>query len=131
MNRRTFMTLCVLLAAAAAASIGIARAASLNVAGAYNLTIAGDYFTRSTLHLHQENNVVIGEYEPHGSLHGTMKDNVLSATWNDPRGSGWLTFKFDLQGGGFSGDWGYGGKKPSGQLIGKKVDMLQAPPAPQ
>jgi hypothetical protein len=120
MTRRTAVAFAAAFVVVASASLGIARAA-LDVAGLYSLDAAGDYFTRSTVHLRQEGNTVIGDYDPHGSLHGTMKDNILSATWNDPRGTGWLTFKFNLQASGFSGDWGYGGKKASGQLIGKRI----------
>jgi hypothetical protein len=120
MTRRIAVALGAAFVVVSLASLGIARAA-LDVAGFYSLDAAGDYFSRSTVHLRQEGNTVIGDYDPHGSLHGTMKDNILSATWSDPRGSGWLTFKFNLQGSGFSGDWGYGGKKPSGQLIGKRI----------
>jgi hypothetical protein len=120
MTRRIAVALTAAFFVAALASVGIARAA-LQVAGLYSLDAAGDYFTRSTVHLRQEGNTVIGDYEPHGSLHGTMKDNMLSATWNDTRGSGWLTFKFNLETSGFSGEWGYGGKKASGQLIGKRI----------
>jgi hypothetical protein len=133
MTRKTGIAMAAAFALTAVFTLGTARAA-LDVSGEYQLTAAGDYFTRSVVHLHQEGSTVIGDYEPYGSLHGTMKDNILSATWNDRRGQGWLTFKFKLDSSGFEGDWGFNGKKPSGQLIGKKLaDSLPpaAPAAPQ
>ena len=122
MSKMGLLSLLTFAALALALPFGVRAAESVNATGNWTVTQGGDYWTRQMLSLKQDGDVVVGAYGPHGVLHGKFATPTrMDATWKDPRGAGWMTLNFALNGKSFSGEWGYHGRKPSGNLIGKKV----------
>lgn len=73
--------------------------------------IRDSYYTKfDTLFITQNGNSVTGIYEDrNGSLHGTIKGNVLHGTWSNSASQkmGRFRFVFDNDYSGFNGRWGY------------------------
>lgn len=99
-----------------------------NVTGDWVVQVTGDEFIAGTLHLTQVGDTVVGSADAKGAqgsgvlqIHGTLSGNKLSAKWRGPKGNvGWLTLNFQPSFRAFSGEWGYGGRKPNGSIVSKK-----------
>lgn len=110
------------------APITSAAQATPNVTGDWVVQVTGDSFIAGTLHLTQVGDTVVGSADAKGAqgsgvlqLHGTLAGNKLSAQWRSPKGNtGWMTLNFQPSFRAFSGEWGYGGRKPNGAIVSRK-----------
>ncbi|MGZ3506630.1 MAG: hypothetical protein ACXVAW_19060 [Vulcanimicrobiaceae bacterium] len=127
MNRRAFSAyaLAALVVALLVPSNSQAQLSPRFITGDWSVQSAGVEFHKGIMHLTQQGYTVVGHLKgPRGtiSLNGKLNNNVLSATWHGPTGeTGWLTFNFAPSFLSFNGDYGYAGRKPTGQVIGKLV----------
>lgn len=127
MNQRAISAyaLVALLLALLTPSVSQAQLSPRLITGDWSVQSAGAEFRKGILHLTQQGYTVVGHVKgPKGtiSLNGKLNNNVLSGTWHGPTGeTGWLTFNFASTFLSFNGDYGYAGRKPSGQVIGKLV----------
>jgi hypothetical protein len=100
--------------------------ATHNITGDWVTQITGDQLFVGTLHLTQVEDTVVGSAEVakgHGvlQLSGTLTGAQLSGKWRGPKGNtGWITFNFNPTFTAFSGQWGYGGRKPNGTIVSRK-----------
>ena len=74
----------------------------------------------------QVGDTVIGSAETSkggiGQISGKLEDGKISGKWRAPKGAtGWITLNFDSGLTTFSGDWGYGGRNPNGDVVAKKI----------
>jgi hypothetical protein len=123
MNKRFFALIFASLFGIATASVpAIAQmqAGSHSVNGTWNVSATGPKFRSGTYSIQQVNQTVIGTNPGGGQMHGTMKDpSTVEGTWRGPTGeTGWFNMHLTPDGKSFSGQYGYGGRKPSGSLIG-------------
>lgn len=127
MNRRAFSVYAfvAILLALLVPNVSQAQLSPRLITGDWSVQSAGQEFHKGIMHLTQQGYTVVGHVKgPKGtiSLNGKLNNNVLSATWHGPSGeTGWLTFNFAGTFLSFNGDYGYAGRKPSGQVIGKLV----------
>lgn len=95
------------------------------ITGDWVVQATGEKLMAGTLHLTRVGDTVIGSTEAGGGIlqvNGTLKGDVLSAKWRGPKNNvGWLTFTFNTAGTSFHGNWGYGGRKPSGSVVGRQL----------
>jgi hypothetical protein len=102
--------------------------ATPNITGDWVIQATGDQLLSGTLHLTQVGDTVVGSADakgPQGSgvlqINGTLQGNKLSGKWRSPKGNvGWITLNFQPSFHAFSGEWGYGGRKPNGMIVSKK-----------
>jgi hypothetical protein len=94
-----------------------------NVAGTWKVSATGAHFQNGSYAIQQVNQNIIGKNSAGGQLQGTMKDpSTVQGTWRGPSGeTGWFNMHLTPDGKSFSGQYGYGGRKPTGTLIGQKV----------
>lgn len=124
----------MLFAAFAATGWGLVHAAQpayggglTGITGDYAVQLTGPTLIAGTMHLTQVGNTVIGSAEAgrgNGVLqfHGTVSGTKVSGQWRGPTGeTGWLTLNFNPSGTSFNGTWGYGGRKPSGSIVARKI----------
>jgi hypothetical protein len=107
-------------------STAIAQApAGPAITGDWVIQVTGEKLLVGTLHLTRVGDTVIGTSSVQGGvlqINGTLKGNVCSAKWRGPKGgTGWMTITFTPSFTSFQGDWGYGGRKPSGQFVSKQL----------
>lgn len=133
MIRKTvlFIVAALMLSLGSACRIPQAQAqmAASNVTGDWAVQMTGDRFVQGRIHLSQVGNTVIGSAVAPSNpssgilqMSGTFAGNTLSGTWRSPKGeTGWLTFVFTRERNAFSGDWGYGGRKPNGHIVARKI----------
>jgi hypothetical protein len=119
--------------AAGAASIAAPRASQaqlvtgvLNLTGDYNITATGDSMLNGKMHLRQSQYTVVGYLDTaDGSrvqVNGKLNNQTLSGKWRGPTGEvGWLTMNFLTTGRSFNGEYGYGGRKPNGEIAGRRL----------
>ena len=98
----------------------------LNLTGDYNITATGDKMLNGTMHLRQSQYVVVGDIvTANGSkvqVDGKLANQTLSGKWRGPTGEvGWLTLNFLTTGRSFNGEYGYGGRKPNGEIAGRRL----------
>jgi len=101
---------------------------SPNITGDWVVQMTGDDFVAGTIHLTQVGNTVVGSADAKGAqgggvlqINGTLDGNKLSGKWRAPKGAtGWITLNFQPKFRAFSGEWGYGGRKPNGSIVSKK-----------
>lgn len=105
-----------------------AQTATMNVTGDWAVQMTGNDFAAGTIHLSQVGDTVVGSAlaskNEQGVLQfsGKLEGNKLSGKWRSPKGeTGWLTFNFTDTHAAFNGDWGYGGRGPSGHIVSRKV----------
>ncbi len=105
-----------------------------NLAGSYNVVATSDrnHLLTGVLVLHQTGTSIVGSINvPAGQtqISGTLNGMVVSGNWRGPTGeTGWLTLNFMPPGMmKFSGDYGYNGRKPTGQINGTKMPPTPAP----
>ena len=99
-----------------------------NVTGDWVVQVTGDDFVAGTLHLTQVGNTVVGSADAKGAqgsgvlqINGTLEGTKMSGKWRAPKGAtGWITLHFQPALRAFSGEWGYGGRKPNGSIVSKK-----------
>lgn len=89
--------------------------------GSWNVTATGPHFRNGVYELKQVNQTVIGSNLYGGQMNGTMKPTgIVEGTWRGPTGeTGWFNLQMGPDGKSFSGEYGYGGRKPEGKLIGR------------
>jgi hypothetical protein len=99
------------------------QTAANNVAGTWNVSATGAHFQKGKYSLQQVNQNIIGKNAAGGQMQGTLKDpSTVQGTWRGPTGeTGWFNMHLTPDGKSFSGQYGYGGRKPTGTLIGHKV----------
>jgi hypothetical protein len=107
-------------------SVISAQATATNVTGDWVTQITGDQLLVGKLHLTQVGDTVVGSAEPaKGSgvlqISGPLQGTQLSGKWRGPKGNvGWITLNFNPSFTAFSGQWGYGGRKPNGTIVSRK-----------
>ena len=100
----------------------------LNLTGDYNITATGDKMLNGKMHLRQSQYVVVGDIvTPDGSkvqVDGKLNNQTLSGKWRGPTGEvGWLTLNFLTSTRSFNGEYGYGGRKPNGEIAGRRLTV--------
>jgi hypothetical protein len=105
------------------------QAAAPLLNGDWNVSATGAKFQSGVYSLQQVNQNVIGKNAAGGQMQGAMKDpSTVEGTWRGPNGeTGWFNMHLAPDGQAFSGKYGYGGRKPTGDLIGKRAAMAPAP----
>jgi hypothetical protein len=99
-------------------------AATVNISGTWNVQATGNEFKSGKLYLTQRGNTIVGYYgaSKQGQISGTMvSGGKVNGNWKSPGGAGWLTLHVTSNGNGFSGTWGYNGKKSNGSIVGTKA----------
>ncbi|HTJ25081.1 MAG TPA: hypothetical protein VMA36_02855 [Candidatus Limnocylindria bacterium] len=91
--------------------------------GTWDVSATGPHFRSGSYQIQQVNQTVIGTNTSGGQMHGTMKSvNYVEGTWKGPSGeTGWFNMHITPDGKSFSGQYGYGGRKPEGSLIGHRT----------
>lgn len=108
--------------------ITAAAQATPNITGDWVVQVTGDEFVAGTLHLTQVGDTVVGSADAKGAqgsgvlqINGTLSGNKLSGKWRSPKGNtGWITLNFQPRFRAFSGEWGFGGRKPNGSIVSRK-----------
>jgi len=92
---------------------------AVNATGNWSVTPTGETLATGTVKLQQEGSTIVGSYGESGRIDGKFEPGTsqIDATWNDARGTGWMTIVFAPGGNTFSGEWGRPGSKPSGHFI--------------
>jgi hypothetical protein len=117
----TFVAVWMLAALATLSLSSTAARASFNANGTYCVQATGNQFTKGLIHLTQTNNIIVGSYGHGGQLSATLTGTIAAAKWKDQRGAGWATFNFTPAGRDFSGQWGYNGRKPEGDIVATRI----------
>jgi hypothetical protein len=93
-----------------------------NVTGNWSVQATGAHFRSGMYQLQQANETVIGTNGAGGQMHGRVSgDQEIDGTWRGPTGeTGWFRLRFTEDGKTFSGEYGYKGRKPEGNLIGHR-----------
>ncbi len=119
--RRSAFTLLVALAVVALYST-TAQAAPVNATGHWKVQLTnGADFYNGVMTFNQVGQTVIG-HAGSATINGKMvSDTKMDATWNGPKGAGWMTFYFSAAGTSFQGSWGFNGRKANGSFVGKLV----------
>lgn len=56
------------------------------------------------------------------TVNGTMvSDTQMNGKWDGPKGAGWITVFFQSSGNSFQGEWGFNGRPPAGQFVGRRA----------
>ena len=120
------LTATSLTAAASMAPVCVAaESVPASVTGNWVVQITGDRFVAGSLHLTQAGDTVIGNAETaDGSgvlqINGHFSGTTLSGKFREPNGNvGWITLNFNNAGTSLNGQWGWGGRKPNGVIVGK------------
>lgn len=97
-----------------------------NVTGDWALQVSGDKLLIGTMHLTQVGDTVVGSAETSkggiGQISGKLENGQISGKWRAPKGeTGWITLNFTPSLTSFNGNWGYGGRKPNGAIVAKKI----------
>jgi len=82
--------------------------------------ISAVFFDATVVRFIHRDGSVIGRSGRHGSIHGSMTDRVLSASWKDQVRDGWMTLTFDGSYRLFEGEYGTGAQTAS-RCTGEKV----------
>jgi hypothetical protein len=126
MIRRLFvlaLTSLIGIATAAVPATAQMQAAPNTVTGTWKVSATGAHFQNGSYTLQQVNQNIIGKNSSGGQMQGKLTDpSTVQGTWRGPTGeTGWFTMHLTPAGKSFSGEYGYGGRKPTGTLIGHKV----------
>jgi hypothetical protein len=99
------------------------QAAPASTNGTWDVSATGPHFRSGTYKIQQVNQTIIGTNSAGGQMHGTMKSSgVVQGTWRGPTGeTGWFNMHLTPDGKSFSGQYGYGGRKPEGSLVGHRT----------
>jgi hypothetical protein len=91
--------------------------------GTWDVSATGTHFRSGTYQIQQVNQTVVGTNAAGGQMHGTMKTTgLVEGTWRGPSGeTGWFNMHITPDGKSFSGQYGYGGRKPEGSLVGHRT----------
>ena len=91
---------------------------AINATGNWSMTPTGEAFANGQVKMRQDGSGVVGTYSPNGHFEGKFQPGTLQvdASWNDSRGSGWMTIVFAANGRNFSGQWGRPGSSPIGHF---------------
>jgi hypothetical protein len=122
MFRRCFASL-GLIVSLVFVSIAASAQNAVNATGNWNVTASGEIFATGIVRLAQQGASIAGSYGQNGRIEGKFQPGTLQvdATWNDSRGSGWMTIVFTADGNGFSGEWGRPGSQPSGHFVATRA----------
>ena len=106
----------------------VAQTPAIDSTGNWSLTNSGDNFGSTTASIKQVGSQVVGTLGSGAQFNGTFKagTNQVDGNWKSPKGTGWITLTF-VDSNNFSGDWGYGGRKPSGHIVATRI-MQTFPP---
>lgn len=96
-----------------------------NLTGTYNVQATGDTLLVGNVRLTQQGTTIVGSGRTRagGALQfsGKLTNLRLDGTWRSPNNeTGWLTFNFNQNERGFSGEWGYHGRKANGNVVGTR-----------
>ncbi len=112
----------LLAAAVLLICVAIASASPINVTGHWRVSVStGAQFNGGLMVLNQVGQTVIGR-SGKSTITGTMaSDTKMDARWDGPKGAGWMTLYFSVNGNNFRGEWGYNGRKADGTFLGRRV----------
>ena len=107
-------------AAASVPAITQTQGGSHSLSGTWNVSATGPRFRTGTYSFQQVNQNVIGANPAGGQMHGKLKNqSTVEGTWIAPTGAtGWFNMHLAPDGKSFSGQYGYGGRKQTGTLVG-------------
>jgi hypothetical protein len=96
-----------------------------NLTGTYSIQATGDTLMVGNVRLTQQGSKVVGSGKTKSGgvlqFSGDLTNLKLSGTWRGPTNeTGWLTINFNQNGRGFSGEWGYHGRSPNGNIVGTR-----------
>lgn len=96
-----------------------------NLTGTYRIQATGDTLLAGNVQLTQQGSTVVGSGRGKNGgvmqFSGKLTNLRLDGTWRSPTNeTGWLTLNFQQNGRGFSGEWGYHGRKPNGNIVGTR-----------
>jgi hypothetical protein len=128
---RASATVCGVVLSAFVLLGGLAQAqpATGSASGQWTVTNASGDALTARMKLDQEGQVVVGTW-PSGSLHGNINatnPHQVDAKWNGPRGDGWATLIFSDDWKSFSGEWGFPGRKATGNFVAKRFYQSYPP----
>jgi hypothetical protein len=126
MIRRLFvlaLTSLIGIATAVVPAAAQTQPAANSVTGTWKVSATGAHFQNGSYALQQVNQNIIGKSPSGGQMQGKLTNpSTVQGTWRGPTGeTGWLTMHLTADGQSFSGEYGYGGRKPTGTLIGHKM----------
>jgi hypothetical protein len=114
--------LAVLLGSATTCVPAIAQTQSglRSFSGTWNVSATGSKFRTGTYSFQQLEHSVIGANPAGGQMHGQLtKAGTVEGTWIGATGTtGWFNLHLAPDGKSFSGQYGYGDRKPTGTLVG-------------
>ncbi len=87
---------------------------AINATGNWSMTPTGEAFANGQMKMRQDGSGVVGTYSPNGHFEGKFQPGTLQvdASWNDSRGSGWMTIVFAANGSNFPRPVGTSGQQP-------------------
>ena len=112
-----------LLMAVAILALGTAvNAMPVHATGHWQVQVTnGADLNSGVLTFNQVGQTVVGKLR-NTTINGTMaSDTKMNAKWDGPKGAGWITLYFNAAGDSFQGEWGYNGRKSTGNFIGKRI----------
>ncbi len=112
-----------LLVAIAVLAVGTAvLAAPVHATGRWQTQVTnGADLNTGVMTFNQVGMTVVGKLG-NTTINGEMvSDTKMNAKFDGPHGAGWITLYFAANGNSFQGEWGYNGKKPAGNFIGKRI----------
>jgi hypothetical protein len=115
--------------AVAILAVGTAvKAAPVNATGHWQVQVTnGADLNTGMVTFNQVGQTVVGKLR-NTTINGEMvSDTKMNAKWNGPHGAGWITLLFSASGNSFQGEWGYNGRKATGNFVGKRVTGAMAP----
>ncbi|MDQ6768241.1 MAG: hypothetical protein M3Z41_10575, partial [Candidatus Eremiobacteraeota bacterium] len=100
----------------------VVQAVPVNISGHWQVEIASGYsIFGGTMAFSEVGQTVIGR-TGHTAIEGKMvSDTKMDASWNGPKGAGWMTLNFDASGDSFKGEWGFHGRKADGSFSGRRL----------
>jgi hypothetical protein len=120
---KSFVVFLGMALASLPASAGAQAQTPPNVGGNWMVSTTGETLANGVFRLRQDGSSVTGTFGGGGKIEGKFEPGSLQvdATWNDPRGNGWMTIVFGSDGNRFSGQWGRPGSQPSGHFDGTRA----------
>jgi hypothetical protein len=97
-----------------------------NLTGTYRVQATGDTLLVGNVRITQQGPTIVGSGQRSNGgvlqFSGKLTNLRLDGTWRAPNNeTGWLTLNFNQNGRGFSGEWGYHGRKPNGNIVGTRA----------
>jgi hypothetical protein len=96
------------------------QAGSRSFSGTWNVSVTGPKLRSGTYSFQQLERSVYGANPAGGQMHGQLtKPGTVEGTWIGATGTtGWFSMHLAPDGRSFSGQYGYGDRKPTGTLVG-------------